>query len=153
MAWVATEVWVRSLAQGSGLKDPALPQLQLRFNAWPRNFNMPWVWPLKKKIPSFLRLNTIPLYYRPHFVYSFFCCYLLFASVSESNGIKKHNSWITHTCEKQKAHFSLFGTCLVHTQKSKFPTLTHKYVFHQLEVNAKGITVDNHLFVPWGAWD
>ena len=23
--------------------------LQLRFNPWPRNFHMPWVWPLKRK--------------------------------------------------------------------------------------------------------
>ena len=39
----------------SGLKDPALPQLQrgswlwFRFDPWPGNFPMPWVWPLKKK--------------------------------------------------------------------------------------------------------
>ena len=29
----------------SGLKDPALPQLWLRFKSWPRNFHMPCVQP------------------------------------------------------------------------------------------------------------
>ena len=52
---VALEVWIWSLAWLSGLKDPVLPQLwsrsqlQLRFSLWPRNFQMLWVWPLKKK--------------------------------------------------------------------------------------------------------
>ena len=27
------------------IKDPVLPQLWHRFNPWPRNFHMPWVWP------------------------------------------------------------------------------------------------------------
>ena len=43
-AWVAAEVGVRSLAQRSGLKDVALPQLWLGFIPWPGNFHMPWVW-------------------------------------------------------------------------------------------------------------
>ena len=29
----------------SGSKDPALPQLQLEFNPWPRNLHMLWVQP------------------------------------------------------------------------------------------------------------
>ena len=36
---------VQSLAQCSGLKYPGLPQLQLRFNPWPRNFHVPWEGP------------------------------------------------------------------------------------------------------------
>ena len=45
VAQVAAELWVRSPAQHSGLKDLALlqlqhrSQLQLRFNSWPRNFH------------------------------------------------------------------------------------------------------------------
>ena len=35
VAWVAAEVLVRS--QCSGVKDLALPQLQLGFSPWPRN--------------------------------------------------------------------------------------------------------------------
>ena len=35
-----------------GTVDPALPQLWLRFSAWPWNFHIPWAWPLKKKIVS-----------------------------------------------------------------------------------------------------
>ena len=48
-AWVATEAWFQSLAQHSGLKDPALlqlwhrSQLQHGFNPWPRNLYMLWV--------------------------------------------------------------------------------------------------------------
>ena len=34
-AQVTAEVWVSSLAWHSGLKDPALLQLWLRFNSWP----------------------------------------------------------------------------------------------------------------------
>ena len=57
---VTAAMWVQSLAQHSGLKDPALPQLlcrlqlQLRFNPWPRNFCMPQMWPqpLKKQIKN-----------------------------------------------------------------------------------------------------
>ena len=45
--WVAAEARVRSPAWLSGLKDPALPQLQFRFNPWPRNFHKPGVHPLK----------------------------------------------------------------------------------------------------------
>ena len=40
---VAVEAQVRSLAQSSGLKDLALPQLQLRLNPRARNFHMSWV--------------------------------------------------------------------------------------------------------------
>jgi len=36
-------------AQRCELKDLALPQLQLRFNPWPRNFHMLWVRPQKEK--------------------------------------------------------------------------------------------------------
>ena len=35
-ARVAVDVWVQFLARHSGLKDPALPQLQLGFNPWPQ---------------------------------------------------------------------------------------------------------------------
>ena len=51
----AAEVQVQFLAQPSGLKDLALPQLQqrshlwLRFSPWHGNFFMPWVRLLKKK--------------------------------------------------------------------------------------------------------
>ena len=53
-AWVTAEVQVQSLAQHSGLKDPALllvwyrSQLQLGFSPWPGNFLVLQVWPLKK---------------------------------------------------------------------------------------------------------
>ena len=46
-AWVAAEARVQSLAWCSGLKDLALPQLwcrwqlQVGFNLWPGNFQMP----------------------------------------------------------------------------------------------------------------
>lgn len=33
VAWVSAEAWVPSTAQHSGFKDPALLQMQLRFNA------------------------------------------------------------------------------------------------------------------------
>ena len=52
VAHVIVEVWVQSLAQGSGLKDLALLHLQLRFSPWPRNFHMLQVQPLKKKKPE-----------------------------------------------------------------------------------------------------
>lgn len=41
------------------VKDPALLQLwhrlhlQCRFNLWPENFHVPWVWPKNKEMPSF----------------------------------------------------------------------------------------------------
>ena len=41
VAQAAEEVRVRSPAHCSGLKDPALPQLQLRFSPWSGNFRMP----------------------------------------------------------------------------------------------------------------
>ena len=44
---VTAKAQVRSPAQSSGLKDLALLQLWLKFNPWPGNFHMPWVWPLK----------------------------------------------------------------------------------------------------------
>ena len=49
-ARVTAEVWVQSPAQYSGLKDPALQQLWLGFNSWPRNFHMLQAQPLKKVI-------------------------------------------------------------------------------------------------------
>ena len=49
MAWVAAEVQAQSAAQRSGLKDPALQQLWLRFNLWPRNFHLLQVCLKKKK--------------------------------------------------------------------------------------------------------
>ena len=45
VTWVIAEVWVPSLALLSRLKDPALPQLQLRFDPWPRDFHMLWLQP------------------------------------------------------------------------------------------------------------
>ena len=47
VALIPVEVWVRSMAWYSGLKDPELlqlqfrPQLQLGFNPWPGNFHIP----------------------------------------------------------------------------------------------------------------
>ena len=50
VARVAVEIWVRSPAWYSGLKDLVLPQwLKLGFSPWPRNFHMLRVQPLKKK--------------------------------------------------------------------------------------------------------
>ena len=55
VAWVAAKVQVQSSAWLSELKDLLLPclqcrsQMHLRFHPWPKNFYMPWVWPLKKK--------------------------------------------------------------------------------------------------------
>ena len=48
VAGFAVEVRAGSLAQGSGLKDLALPQLWLGFNPWPGNFHMPQVQPQNK---------------------------------------------------------------------------------------------------------
>ena len=63
-AWIAMEkAQVLSPAQCSGLKDPALPQLQCRlqlqlgFSYWPRNFHMPQMWP-KKKIYIYIYIYT-----------------------------------------------------------------------------------------------
>ena len=50
VAWVVGETQVPSLPRRSGLKDPALLQLQLGFSHWPRNVLMPQVQPLTKKI-------------------------------------------------------------------------------------------------------
>ena len=49
-AWVTVQVWVQSLGQCSRLKYLALPQLWLGCSPWPRNFHIPWVQPLKKKM-------------------------------------------------------------------------------------------------------
>ena len=55
VAWVTAEMQVQSLAQHSGLKDPALsqlwhgPQPQLEFNSWPRTFHRPQVLPKKRE--------------------------------------------------------------------------------------------------------
>ena len=53
VAQVTAEVQDRSLASLTGLKDPALPQLQrrsqrqLRISPWPRSFHLAQVQPLK----------------------------------------------------------------------------------------------------------
>ena len=39
VARVMAKTRIRSLAKHSGLKDPALPHLQLRFSPWPKNFH------------------------------------------------------------------------------------------------------------------
>lgn len=55
VAPVTVETQVQSLTWSSGLKDVVLPQLRhrsllwFRFNPWPRNCCIPWVWPFKKK--------------------------------------------------------------------------------------------------------
>ena len=50
VAWHCTaEAQCQFLAQCSGLKDPVLLQLQLRFNSWPENFHMPRAQPPPKK--------------------------------------------------------------------------------------------------------
>ena len=49
---VAVKAWIQSSAWHSGLKDLALLQLQCRFNAWPGNFHLLQVWPVKKKIKN-----------------------------------------------------------------------------------------------------
>ena len=49
VAQVTVEAWFQSLVQPSGLKYPALSQLQLRFNPWPGNFHMSQVQPLNNK--------------------------------------------------------------------------------------------------------
>ena len=46
---VTVEAWVWSPAQHLEIKDLVLLQLWFWFYAWPRNFHMPRVWPLKKK--------------------------------------------------------------------------------------------------------
>ena len=48
-AQMAGDVWIRSPAWRSGLNDPALLQLQLRFSPWPGNIHMPQVQAFKKK--------------------------------------------------------------------------------------------------------
>ena len=48
-AQVTEEAQVPSPAQHSGLKDPALLQLRLRFNPWPGNFHMLHVQPEERK--------------------------------------------------------------------------------------------------------
>ena len=52
VAWVAAEVWVPSLAQCGGLKDPALPKLWFGFNPWPGSFHKCKYGHLKKKKTS-----------------------------------------------------------------------------------------------------
>ena len=47
VAHVTLEVWVRSPAWHSGLKDLTLLQLYLGFNPWPGNFHRPQAWPKK----------------------------------------------------------------------------------------------------------
>jgi len=66
VAWVAAKVQVQSSAWLSELKDLLLPrlhcrsQMHLRFHPWPKNFYMPWVWPLKKKKKEFCELDVKP---------------------------------------------------------------------------------------------
>ena len=69
-AWVTVVAWVPSLAQRSGLKDPALLQLgcrshlQLGFSPWPGNFHMLQVWLLKGSRCDFeLLQNSLYKYY------------------------------------------------------------------------------------------
>ena len=51
VAGIVAEVWVKSLARRSGLKDLAvlqlwlILQLWLEFSPWSGNFHMPWLWP------------------------------------------------------------------------------------------------------------
>ena len=45
---VAAEAWVPTPAWYSGLKDPSLLQLQLKFNPWPRELHMLHMWLLKQ---------------------------------------------------------------------------------------------------------
>ena len=52
VAQVAVEAQVLSPAQHGGLKDPVLPQPQLKFSPWSRTFHVLQVWPLKKKVVS-----------------------------------------------------------------------------------------------------
>ena len=58
---LTAEVWVDVEGAGSipglhgGLKDLGLQQMQLRFNPWPRNFHMPWVWPLQNKMKRYAK--------------------------------------------------------------------------------------------------
>ena len=49
VAQVAVEARVQFPDWHSGLKDPVSPQLWLRFNPWPENFHIPWVYLFKKK--------------------------------------------------------------------------------------------------------
>ena len=62
VAQVAAEAWVQSLVQSSGLKDPTLPQLQLRFNPWPVNFHMPQVRPKKPNSSLKLKIKKIKIF-------------------------------------------------------------------------------------------
>ena len=49
MAQVAVKAQVQCPAWHSGLKDPALLQLWLGFNSWPREPHVPWVQSKKKE--------------------------------------------------------------------------------------------------------
>ena len=54
--WIKNPQQLRSLPGDAGslpglvqwVEDQVLSQLWLRFDPWPRNIHMPWVWPLKK---------------------------------------------------------------------------------------------------------
>ena len=49
------------------IKDPALPQLWLKFNPWPGNFHMPWVRLKKKKKRCAILRTSFLLLIRTHF--------------------------------------------------------------------------------------
>ena len=63
--WVAVEVWVQSLAQCNGLKDPAL---WFGFNPRPRNFHVLWVQPFKKKKKKCQIFHLLPVLQKPNYV-------------------------------------------------------------------------------------
>ena len=44
------------------VKDPALTQLQLRFNPWPRNVHRPQVRPLKKKKKKRIQIRAATVF-------------------------------------------------------------------------------------------
>ena len=69
VSWVAAEAWVRSPAWHSVIKDPALPQLQVRsqlqfkFNPKSGNFHMLHVWSFKKKKKKINKMLILNLSY------------------------------------------------------------------------------------------
>ena len=45
--------WVQTSFMELWVKDPALPLQWPRFDPWPGNFHMLWVWPKQKKYSGF----------------------------------------------------------------------------------------------------